>query len=162
MAPHSRALDFRLTERIDIWEPNPIEVSEIKVKCPNEFRAWASWVHRFNSRLRLYNSDLMLASLYCWERRVFPFALVEVEAGAEGCVREIACCDDEWALDYDLPPLEIMQVRLGGLSRIDPKHGRHTALEVIVDGREYELDESGGAGCRSFANIFIKPSMTRI
>ncbi len=133
----------RLTERTDIWERDPIVVLEISVARPSEFSAWARWVHRFDSRLRLYNSDLMLASLYCWERRVFPLAWVEAEVDEENRVREIACRDDEWALDYKIPPLEIMQVRLGGLSCIDPAHGRRTALEVEVDGRSYELDESG-------------------
>jgi DNA polymerase-2 len=100
-------------------------------------------VHRFDSKLRLYDSDLMLASMYCWERGIFPLAQVEIEADEENRVQAIACRDDEWALDYDVPPFEIMQVRLGGLSCIDPAHGRLTSLEVEVDGRSYELDESG-------------------
>ncbi len=133
----------RLTERTDIWERDPVEVLEISVERPSDFSAWARWVHRFDARLRLYDSDLMLASVYCWERRVFPLAFVEAETDDEHRVREIACRDDEWALDYDVPPLEIMQVRLGGLSCIDPTHGRRTPLEVEVDGRTFELDESG-------------------
>jgi DNA polymerase elongation subunit (family B) len=35
-----------------------------------------------------------------------------------------------------------MHLRLGGLSRVDPQHGRRAALEIKVDGREYELDDS--------------------
>ena len=156
LTAHSRSVNSRLIERTDIWECNPVEVLEMNVNHPDEFRAWASWVHRFDSRLRLYNSDLMLASLYCWERHVFPLALVEIEANAEGGVQDIACCDDEWALDYELPPLEIMQVRLGGLSRIDPKHGCQTSLEVIVDDREYELDESGEPAAEAFKHLLAR------
>ncbi len=37
-----------------------------------------------DSRLQLYNSDLMVASLYCWEKRIFPLAYVEVETDDEG------------------------------------------------------------------------------
>lgn len=132
-----------LTERRDIWKRDPIEVLKISVERPSDFPAWARWVHRFDSRLRLYNSDLMLASVYCWERRVFPLAFAEVEADEEDRVQAIACRDDEWALDYKIPPLEIMHVRFGGLSCIDPAHGRRMPLEVEVDGRLYELDESG-------------------
>jgi DNA polymerase II len=138
-----RGVACHLTEGRDIWERDPIEVLEISIERPSDFSAWARWVHRFDSRLRLYNSDLMLASVYCWERRVFPLAFAEVEADEEGRVQAIACCDDEWALDYKIPPLEIMHVRFGGLSRIDPAHGLKTPLEVEVDGRLYELDESG-------------------
>lgn len=137
-----RGVACRLTERADIWERDPIETLEIPVERPSDFSAWARWVHRFDSRLRLYNSDLMLASVYCWERRVFPLAFVEAEADGEGRVLALACRDDEWALDYEIPPLEIMHVRFGGFSCIDPAHGRRAPLEVEADGRVYELDES--------------------
>ena len=151
LAARARGATCHITERTDIWEPHPVEVLEITVERPSDYSAWARWVHRFDSRLRLYDCDLMLASMYCWQRRVFPLARVEVETGetpaTDGSpshrVREIACCDSEWALDYDVPPLEIMQVRFGGLSCIDPAHGRRTPLEVVVDGRTFELDESG-------------------
>ena len=95
----------------------------------------------------------MLASLYCWEKKVFPFAFVEVQADEAGRVQILECRDNEWALDYQIPPLEIMHVRLGGLSRIDPAHGRQTALEVEVDGREYELDESGEPAAVAFQHL---------
>jgi DNA polymerase II len=143
LAARGRGVACRFAERTDIWERDPIEVLEISIARPSEYSSWSRWVHRFDSRLRLYNSDLMLASIYCWERRVFPLARVEIEADEENRVQSIACRDDEWALDYEIPPLEIMHVRLGGLSCIDPAHGRRTALEVEVDGRTHELDESG-------------------
>ena len=73
--------------------------------------------------MQLYNSDLMVASLYCWEKRIFPLAFVEVEADEDGKIQSIVCRDDEWKLDYEMPPLKIMQIRLAGLSRIDPTHG---------------------------------------
>ena len=143
LATRGRGIACRLTERTDIWERDPIEVLEISVARPSDYSAWSRWVHRFDSRLRLYNSDLMLTSMYCWERHIFPLARVEIEADEENRLQAIACRDDEWALDYDTPPFEIMQMRLGGLSCIDPAHGRLTSLEVEVDGRSYELDESG-------------------
>lgn len=149
----SRHLECRLTERTDIWERQPRQVLEIAVRFPTEYRAWARWVHRFDSRLRLYNSDLMLASLYCWEKGAFPLARVEIDADERGSVQALQCCDDEWNLEYELPPLEIMQVRLGGLSCIDPEHGRQTALEVEVGGRECELDESGEPAAVAFQHL---------
>ena len=83
----------------------------------------------------------MVASLYCWEKRIFPLAYVEVETDDEGKIHTIACRDDEWTLDYEMPPLKIMQIRLAGLSRIDPTHGRGAALEIEMDGTCWELDE---------------------
>ena len=113
-------LRTRLTERIDLWLNATRPVLEVSVHRPIDFVGWGRWVHRFDSRLQLYNSDLMVASLYCWEKRLFPLAYVEVEADDEGRILAIECRDDEWTLDYEMPPLKIMQIRLAGLSRIDP------------------------------------------
>ena len=116
--PH--ALACRAAERMDLWEQRARPVLEIEVAHPNEFASWTRWVRQFDSALRLYNSDLMLASLYCWQRGVFPLARVEVEADGEGRVLALECRDTEWAIDYELPPLEILRVRLGGLKGIIP------------------------------------------
>jgi len=97
-------------------------VLEIEVAHPNEFSSWTRWVRQFDISLRLYNSDLMLASLYCWQRGVFPLARVQIEADGEGRVLAIECSDTEWAIDYEAPPLEILRVRLAGLRGIDPRH----------------------------------------
>jgi DNA polymerase II len=148
-------LRARLTERIDLWLNAPRQVLELSVLCPTDFVGWGRWVHRFDSRLQLYNSDLMVASLYCWEKRVFPLALVQVEADEEGGIQAIECRDSEWTLDYEMPPLKIMQIRLAGLSRIDPTHGRRAALEIEMDGTCWELDEAGEPPALGFAR-FLK------
>ena len=42
---------------------------EIEVAHPNEFASWTRWARQFDSALRLFlRHDLMLASLYCWQR----------------------------------------------------------------------------------------------
>ncbi len=149
----SYALACRRAERMDIWEREPRVVLEISVLHPNEYSSWVRWVQRFDPSLKFYNSDLMLASLYCWERNIFPMARVEAEVDAENRVLAIECRDSEWALDYELPPLEIMRVRLGGCARIDPAHGRQAALEIEAGGREYELDESGEPAAVAFEHL---------
>ena len=150
------------TERTNIWDGRPLSVLQVSVRYPTQYAALARFVRRSDSGLHLYNSDLMLAPMYCWEKNVFPLARVEVEVDegkgvreertqhleprtsplAPGNVRAIECRDDEWAIDYELPPLTIMQTRLEGLSRVNPQHGRHGALEVAIDGEWRVLDDS--------------------
>jgi DNA polymerase elongation subunit (family B) len=171
------AVTCALTRRLDIWEGEELCVLRVTVHHPTQFGALARFVHRYDSSLRLYNSDLMLASLYCWEKDVFPLARVEVEMSPEetgagtacppshpgmqarpreldgfpypeaahraiASVRAIACRDDEWATDYELPPLQVMRMRLAGLSYVDPRHGRRGTLEVEIDGEWRVLDDS--------------------
>ena len=147
------AVTFRLTEKIDLWRNAPRQVLEISVLDPSGLMNMGRWVHRFDSRLQLFNSDLMVAALYCWEKRVFPLARIEAETDGEGNVLALACCDDEWSLDYQLPPLKIMHLRLTGLSRIDPNHGQRGALEIEMDGSCWELDESGEPPTAGFARL---------
>jgi DNA polymerase-2 len=139
---HQTGVTSQFVERINLWENRAVPAVEVSVERPTQFRSWTNWVQRFDSTLQLFNSDLMLASVYCWQKHVFPLARVEVETDEADCVCELRCRDDEWSLDYELPPFEIMHLRLGGLSRVDPQHGRRAALEIKVDGREYELDDS--------------------
>jgi DNA polymerase II len=146
-------LRTRFTERIDLWLNAQRQVLEISVLRPSDFLGWGRWVHKLDSKLQLYNSDLMVASLYCWEKRLFPLSFVEVEADDEGKIQSITCRDDEWTLDYEMPPLKIMQIRLSGLSRIDPTHGRRAALEIEVDGSCWELDEAGEPPAIQFARL---------
>ncbi len=71
-----------LTERMDIWAGQAIRVLRVEARHPAEFRGLARFVRRLDASLRLYNSDLMLAPLYCWEKNLFPLARVEVDVGA--------------------------------------------------------------------------------
>jgi DNA polymerase II len=138
----SAQLACRFAERNDLWENRAVPVLEITVEHPTQFPSWVRWIHRFDSRLLLFDSDLMLESLYCWQRRVFPLARVEAEADADGNISALECRDDAWGLDYEIPPLVIMQMRLSGLSRVNPAHGRQASLEIEIEGSCYEMDES--------------------
>jgi DNA polymerase elongation subunit (family B) len=145
-------LTCRLTERTDLWENRFVPVLEITVKRPTRFSFWVRWVHRFDSRLLFFDSDLMLKSLYCWQRCIFPLAQVEVETDGSGAIQSLICRDDAWRLDYEVPPLAVMQIRLTGLSPINPAHREQAALEIKVDGSCFEMDDS----CEPAASGFYR------
>jgi DNA polymerase elongation subunit (family B) len=152
-----------LTRREDIWEGRELLVLRIALHHPTQFASLVRFVYRFDPGLRLYNSDLMLAPMYCWEKNVFPLAKVEVEMDRSVAALDerrlvnseepavidrrysilaIESRDDEWAIDFELPPLQIMRARLEGLGKVDPRHGRRGKLEVAVDDDWLELDDA--------------------
>jgi len=102
LAPLAAALPARapvscaLTERQNIWDRQPLGVLQVCAHHPTLFAPLARFVRRFDSGLVLYDSDLMLAPMYCWEKNIFPLAQVEVEADPAGEIRAITCRDDEW------------------------------------------------------------------
>ena len=61
-----------VTERIDLWQNKLRQVLEISVQSPVEFSRCGRWVHRFDSRLQLYNSDLMVASIHS----AYPYSIL--------------------------------------------------------------------------------------
>lgn len=83
-------------------------------------------------------------------------ARVEVEANSEGRITEIECRDDPWQIDYDLPPMKVMRVRLEGLGRVDPKHGRRELLEIQIEDECFVLDEYGEPTALSFQHMLKK------
>lgn len=146
-------VECRQVERVDIWQAKPIRTLEVSVCDPTLFRSATYFVQSVNTELRLYNSDLMLASLYCWERNLFPLARVEVDVDGEGKILDLTCVDDPWVLDYELPPFRIMEMRIAGLSRVNPAHGRRGALEIEIDGETYSLDDSDMPAAQNLARL---------
>jgi DNA polymerase elongation subunit (family B) len=146
-------VDCHRAERTDIWQAKPILTLEIAVHDPTILRSVVHFVQGTHTDARLYNSDLMLASLYCWERNVFPFAHVEAEADETGQILTLVCMDDPWAIDHELPPLRIMEMRLAGLSHVNPGHGRRGALEIEIDGETHVLDDSDIPAADNFARL---------
>jgi DNA polymerase-2 len=159
------AVACALTERQNIWDRQMLRVLQVTVHHPTLFAPLARFTRRFDNTLTLYDSDLMLASMYCWEKNVFPLARVEIEASVKASpnvspasrpapaglkpgalpvlsVLSITCRDDEWLTVYEKPPVRTMRLRLEGIGSVNPKHGRHGAIEVAVEDDWQTLDDS--------------------
>ena len=141
-AAQKQTTDLRtqLTERIDLWlnATRPVlKVSIARFICSSARDGGCIVsIHAYN------HSDRLVASLYCWEKRLFRLADVEVEADNEGRILAIECLDDEWTLDYEMPPLKIMQIRLAGVGG-STRLMDGGLLSREVDGTCWELDETG-------------------
>jgi DNA polymerase-2 len=125
------------TERIDLFLDRPIEVLRVGVRSPGMFTRLFRQVADFNPHLTYYDADIPLPQRYVLSRRVFPLAHCAVEHEA-GHIRHIQALDTPWEIDYRLPPLRVMAMRLGGELR-NPARGHRGDLLVQINGEEYSF-----------------------
>ncbi len=188
------AVSCALTERQNIWDRRRLRVLQVAAHHPTLFAPLARFVRRFDSSLALYDSDLMLASMYCWEKNIFPLAQVEIETGLAGAdvapdfsparadlkvgatagrvgasgagpgpnavrpyttleIHSLTCRDNEWLTEYERPPMRTMRIRLEGIADVNPKHGRHGAIEVAVENDWQTLDDSDEPTAQVFERL---------
>jgi len=118
----------RQVERIEFFSGKPIPVVQVTVHVPTEYVGIVKRMTRISDKLRFYNCDINLSQLYFYERNLFPLASCSVSANSE-TIETIRALDSPWDLDYSLPPLRIMHLRLEG-DLINPNHGGQGKLEI--------------------------------
>ena len=115
-------------KRFDIFLDREIEVLEATAPNPIAYRALFRELDEEHPHLAFYNVDLNPALVYGLERGVFPLAYCAAQA-EQGRLRSLVAEDSPWSLDYTLPPLRMLTLRLGGDLR-DPGHGYRGLLEI--------------------------------
>ncbi|HZY45994.1 MAG TPA: hypothetical protein VFF70_14745, partial [Anaerolineae bacterium] len=113
---------LRHAERYDLFLRRNLVLLEVQVLKPNLFSWIFKRVQNFKPELTFYNADLSPAQFYYFEKNLFPLAYCEIEADEAGRIVGIEAQDSRWDLDYTLPPLKIMSLRLEGESQ-NPNHG---------------------------------------
>jgi DNA polymerase-2 len=129
------SVDLRRTERIDLFLDRQVEVLEVGVPNPVLFPHLFRQVVNFRPDLTYYDADIPLPQRYVLARQVFPLAYCCVEHEA-GCIQRIEALDSPWEIEYRLPPLRVITMRLDGELQ-NPARGHRGDLLVEVDGEEY-------------------------
>jgi DNA polymerase-2 len=135
-------VDLYRTERKDLFLDREIEVLEVRVQVPGCLeRLFRECAQRFPD-LSYYDADIGIPQRYVLEREVFPLAYCAVQH-RDGQIEAVEALDTPWQPEYELPPLEVMTLRLSG-ERRDPGRGYRGDLLVEVDGRSYEFARRRG------------------
>lgn len=129
------AVDLRRTQRKDLFLDREIDVLEVAVRAPNTFQRLFRQVAAFRPKLTYYDTDIPLPQRYVLARDIFPLAYCVVEH-VEGRIHSIKALDSAWEIDYRLPPLRVVTMRLDGELR-NPARGHRGNLLVEVEGKEY-------------------------
>lgn len=109
------------TERMDLFLGHPSVVLQVEVLNPSLFTPIFQRVTNLKPTLTYYHGDLSLPQRYFLARKAFPLAFCHFAVDAEARIRALAVNDSPWALDYKLPPLKRMVIRLEG-DALNPNH----------------------------------------
>ena len=113
---------LRRAERHDLFLRRDLTVLEVQVLRPLLFASIFARVRTFRPALTYYNADLSPAQFYYFEKGLFPLAYCEIQTDAAGWITDLEVKDSRWDLEYRLPPLRTMSVRLAGQAA-NPNHG---------------------------------------
>ncbi len=130
----------RFTERVDLFLDRAIEVLQVNVRIPGSLRRLFYQTAQAYPDLTYFDADIPMPQRYVLARGIFPLAYCALEHEA-GRVRSIEAMDSPREIDYRLPPLRLMTLRLEGELR-DPTRGHRGDLLVEVDGECFSFPRS--------------------
>ncbi|MGH7275304.1 MAG: DNA polymerase domain-containing protein [Nitrospiria bacterium] len=139
LSREATSITAKQVERIEFFSGESIPVVQVTLQNPTRFSSVVKEVTHISGQLNLYNCDISLPQLYFYERNVFPLAFCAIAYTEAGRVLSIQALDSAWDLDYSLPPLRFLALKLEG-ELINPNHGWRGKLE-IHDERECHVLE---------------------
>ncbi len=130
-------LGSRWTRKQDFWSGQEVDVLDLEMRdyghLPGLFRLLAG----FEDRITFYNSDIPLAQSYLYEKGLVPTGRCWVEH-EDGRVLRIEARCSPWEIEYILPPLRTMEIRIEGNPLLP--FGRGNTLVVECEGYRLEID----------------------
>ncbi len=137
------AVSAAMTAREELFSGATLPVLQIAVRSPLAFSAAVRSVARI-SGLSPFDCDLGIPQLFFAQTGLFPLGRYRIAGGPVAAggsvvgVRDFQPLDAPEDLEYALPPLVTMRLRLDG-DPINPAHGRRTEIEASVDGETVVL-----------------------
>ena len=135
------------TERTDLFLGKSIQVMQVQVNSPNLLPPIFERVSHLKPDLPYYNADISLPQMYFLERNTFPLAFCHFIVDDDRRILTLHADDSPWAMDYRLPPLKRMVIRMEG-DAVNPNHGYHAPLIIETEdpfdyapGRLHELTD---------------------
>lgn len=127
------------TMRTEIYSGDSIDVSQVFVHDPVHFKEVVWYFEKFFPHFAFFNSDISVEQQFLYETQLFPLALGEYEISNNELL-SWHLNDDREAVEYELPPFSIMQLRNIN-DFVPPKYQKYLQLEISYDGRTYALEQ---------------------
>jgi len=137
LADQGIAAETAMAAREELLSGAALPVLRIAVRSPLAFPSAVRSVARIRG-LSPFDCDLSIPQLFFAQTGLFPLGRYRVAGGPAVTVQEFQPLDTPEDLEYALPPLVTMRLRLDG-DPINPAHGRMTEIEASVNGETVVL-----------------------
>jgi DNA polymerase elongation subunit (family B) len=148
---------LRPTRQRELMTGEEVPVVRVAVGSPVAYPAAAQRLAHVE-HLTLYNCDVPVGRLFFYETGLFPLAHCRIEHTG-GVIRAIQVQGGSEDLEYDLPPLTTLRLRLvpafSGDASVSPAHGRRGLIEIGVDGEVVVVDGDDPAECLHSLNRML-------
>ena len=135
------SVTLKPTTRTEIYSGDSIDVLQVFVHNPMQFREVVWYFEKFFPHFAFFNSDVSVEQQFLYETQLFPLALGEYEFSDGGELLSWQLNDDRETFEYELPPLSIIQLRNSN-DFVPPKYQKFLQLEISYDGRTYVLEQN--------------------
>jgi DNA polymerase-2 len=133
-------VSFKQTTHTEIYSGDSIDVLQVFVQDPMRFREVVWYYEKFFPHFVFFNSDVSVEQQFLYETQLFPLALGDYEMSGDGELLSWHLNDSREAVDYELPPFSIMQIRNSN-DFVPPKYQKFLQLEISYDNRTYALEQ---------------------
>jgi DNA polymerase elongation subunit (family B) len=133
-------LSSERTVRRELYSDDDRDVLRVYVHDPMRFKQAVRYFERFFPHFAFFDSDLLPAQLYLYERNLFPLSLGRYTIDDSQRLVQWTLHDSMMATDYSLPPFSILFLRNAN-DFVPPKYQTHLQLEVTYDGQSSLLQQ---------------------
>jgi len=141
-------------ERIEFWSGQPIPVLALRLLRAQRGSGLARALLHADRRLRAYDADLDPTLVFHTRHRIFPLAKVEM-VHEQGRLRAIRALDDREDIDYVLPPMRRLALRLERSRHVTMAQGNAIRAEIGEDGCRI-VEAEAGAGLRALNRLLTR------
>ncbi|MGD8821903.1 MAG: DNA polymerase domain-containing protein [Anaerolineales bacterium] len=135
-------VQLRRAQRRDLFLDREIDLLEVGVEVPRLLPRLFRQVHEAFPDLSYYDADISLEQRYFLARGAFPLAYCTIEHDGQA-IHSLQSLDSPYEIDYRLPPLRVMTLRLSGEMR-NPSRGHRGDLLIEMEGRTYRFPRDKG------------------
>ncbi|MFH1781614.1 MAG: DNA polymerase domain-containing protein, partial [Patescibacteria group bacterium] len=136
---YKNQVNISKTKKYDVYKGWQ-EVRAIKIKSPFKLKQITKFIKDQLPYSAFWQGNLDAAEMYLFEKQIFSLALCEFKINDQNEIQEIILQDDRGKTDYDIPPLKIMKIKMGG-RKADPRQALPSDLEIEYEGQVMVLEK---------------------